>query len=226
MNLNELNMQNINIEQLKDVDKINAAFVRAESFIELMMYYRCALKTVQTKFEVLNEEFSVRYNRNPVESIKTRIKSPFSIIDKLKRRNLDISLESIRSNINDVAGIRIICSFPEDIYFLSDMLTRQDDVIVVCVKDYIMDPKPNGYRSLHLIIEVPVFFTENTEYVKVEVQFRTIAMDFWASLEHKLRYKKSISDNDQIAVELKQCAEGIAAMDLKMQDIHHKIEES
>lgn len=224
MNLNELNIQNINLESLKNVDKINAAFVRAEPFIEMMMYYRCALKTVQTKFEVLNEEFSIRYNRNPVESIKTRIKSPMSILEKLNRRELDISLDTIRKEINDVAGIRIICSFPEDIYFLSDMLTRQDDVIVVCVKDYIMNPKPNGYRSLHLIVEVPVFFTENTEYVKVEVQFRTIAMDFWASLEHKLRYKKSIEESSEISRELKECAEGIAAMDLKMQEIHHKIE--
>ena len=161
-------------------------------FIELMMKYNCALREVSTKFEVLDDEFSVRYNRNPVESIKTRIKSPHSIVDKLKRKGYEFTIDNVRDHISDVAGARIICSFPEDIYMLADMFMRQDDVTVVEIKDYIKNPKPSGYRSYHLIIDIPVFLIESTENMRVEVQFRTIAMDFWASLEHKLRYKKNL----------------------------------
>lgn len=196
----------------------------AKPFAELMMMYRCALREVTTKFEVLNEEFSLMNNRNPVESIKTRIKSPESIYEKMKRKGYAFTVESIRENIFDVAGVRIICSFPSDIFKLAEMLTRQDDIRVIAVKDYITNPKPNGYRSYHLIVEIPIFLANCTELMKVEVQFRTIAMDFWASLEHKLKYKKNIEDADRIAADLKDCAERISALDLKMQSIREEID--
>lgn len=196
----------------------------AKPFAELMMMYRCALREVTTKFEVLNEEFSLMNNRNPVESIKTRIKSPESIYEKMKRKGYAFTVESIRENIFDVAGVRIICSFPSDIFKLAEMLTRQDDIGVIAVKDYITNPKPNGYRSYHLIVEIPIFLANRTELMKVEVQFRTIAMDFWASLEHKLKYKKNIEDADRIAADLKDCAERISVLDLKMQSIREEID--
>ena len=194
-------------------------------FAELMMRYRCAIKEVQTKFEVLDEEFSIRYNRNPVEAIKTRLKSPRSIFGKMQKNDLPITVENIREHLSDIAGIRIICSYPEDIYTLCDMFLRQDDVRLIRKKDYIANPKENGYRSLHLIVEVPIFLTDTKEYVRAEVQFRTIAMDFWASLEHKLKYKKDIPYADEVAAELKDCAEQIAFLDRRMEAVHRHIEE-
>lgn len=195
-------------------------------FQELMMFYDCALQEVRTKFEVLNREFSVRYKRNPVESIKTRIKQPASLLDKLRRKNLPITIDSIENRITDVAGVRVICSFIDDIYALAEMFLRQDDVSVITVKDYISNPKPNGYRSLHYIVEIPIFLSDEKRPMKVEVQFRTIAMDFWASLEHKLKYKKSISDSGPIAIELRSCAEAIASVDERMKALHQRIEAS
>lgn len=199
---------------------------RMGTFRELMMLYTCALKEVTTKFEVLNEEFSVRYNRNPVENIKTRLKTPSSILDKLKRKKLPLNISAVKDNIFDVAGIRIICSFPEDIYTLADMLLRQDDIKLIKKKDYIKTPKENGYRSLHLIVQVPIFLTDRTEYMNVEVQFRTIAMDFWASIEHKVRYKKDIKNGEMISSGLKECADIIAKLDEYMENIHHYIDDS
>ena len=193
-------------------------------FIELMMKYNCALKEVATKFEVLDDEFSIRYNRNPVESIKTRIKSPQSIIEKLKRRNYDVTLDNVRAHIHDVAGARIICSFPEDIYMLAEMFMRQDDINVLEIKDYIKSPKESGYRSYHMIINIPIFLTESTERMEVEVQFRTIAMDFWASLEHKLKYKQDVENPEIIASQLRDCSDKIAAIDLEMQSIRRQID--
>ena len=193
-------------------------------FRELMMLYECAMREVSTKFEVLNAEFSVRDNHNPLEAIKTRLKTPLSIAEKLQRNGKPLSVDSIRENLFDVAGVRIICSFPEDIYSLSDMFLRQDDVKLLKRKDYIADPKENGYRSLHLIVEVPIFLTERTLRIPVEVQFRTIAMDFWATLEHKTRYKQNIKDEPFIAAELKTCADQIAKLDIRMQEIHKYIE--
>ena len=212
--------------ELIENDKFNLEEMLADArpFAELMMMYRCALREVTTKFEVLNEEFSLMNNRNPVESIKTRIKAPESIYEKMKRKGYEFTVESIRENIFDVAGVRIICSFPSDIFKLAEMLTRQDDIRVIAVKDYITNPKPNGYRSYHLIVEIPIFLANRTELMKVEVQFRTIAMDFWASLEHKLKYKKNIEDADRIAADLKDCAERISALDLKMQSIREEID--
>ncbi len=200
-------------------------FLRAlANFRKLMMMYRCASMEIETKLNVLNAEFSLNHNRNPFESIKSRIKTPESIAEKLQRKKLPISIQSIEQNLFDVAGIRVICSFPEDIYIVRDLLLNQDDLTLVDEKDYIRAPKPNGYRSLHLIVEVPIFLAEEKRPMKVEVQLRTIAMDFWASLEHKLKYKKSIQNAEQIAQKLKESAELSALLDLQMQEIRRQID--
>ena len=191
----------------------------------LLAYYRCAIMEVETKFNVLNEQFSLEYDRNPIESIKSRIKSMESLAKKVRERNVPITVEGIEENIHDVAGIRVICSFPEDIYMLADGLLQQDDITLIEKKDYIQNPKPSGYRSLHLIVSVPIFLKNEKRNMKVEVQLRTIAMDFWASLEHKLRYKKNIPAQvaDELAKELKDCAEQSASLDRKMQEIRNKL---
>lgn len=186
-----------------------------------MSYYKCALMEVETKFKVLNEQFSLYYDRNPIEAINTRIKSELGIIKKLQRKNLPLTLEAMEHNIFDVAGVRVIVGFLEDIYDLESYFLKQDDVRLVERKDYIKTPKPNGYRSLHLIVETPIFLANEKKWVKVEVQFRTIAMDFWASLEHKLRYKKELSEERlcEINTELLECAKLCATLDHKMQNI-------
>lgn len=209
-----------------DVDNLNEdVFQQFHNFKKYMMMYNCAIKEIRTKFEVLNDDLSVTYKRNPIEMIKTRIKSPESIIGKLKRKNLDLSMESILENINDVAGVRVICSFVSDIYAVSEMLVSQDDIRLLQVKDYIKNPKDNGYRSYHMIIEIPVFFANSKQFIKVEVQLRTIAMDFWASLEHKMKYKHNIENSEEIANELKKCADVIASTDIKMEEINKMISE-
>lgn len=195
----------------------------AQQFEELMMIYQCAIQEVTTKLEVLNQELSVKNRRNPIETIKYRIKKPKSIAEKLMRNNLPITIEAVSNHLNDVAGVRVICSFIEDIYTISDMLTRQDDIKLIAIKDYIKNPKPNGYRSYHMIIEIPVFFSDKKQYVKVEVQIRTMAMDFWASLEHHVKYKKDVPDSEEIAARLKKCADVIAATDSEMQGIASQI---
>lgn len=193
---------------------------------ELMAYYRCAIMEVETKFKVLNEEFSLQYDRNPIEGIKTRLKSHDGILRKLNKKDLPFTLESVEENIKDIAGVRVICSFPEDIYMLADCLLNQDDIKLIEKKDYIKNPKKSGYRSLHLIIEVPIFLQNEKKSMKVEVQLRTIAMDFWASLEHKLRYKKNISPEEVeiISKELLECSEISADLDKRMEDIRNRIE--
>ncbi|KAF5068764.1 GTP pyrophosphokinase [Anaerotignum sp.] len=197
----------------------------AKPFMELMMECRCALMEVETKLNVLNAEFALKYNRNPFESIKSRIKSPMSIVEKMKRKGYPLTVESMERDLFDIAGIRVICSFVDDIYAIAALLVQQDDITLLEAKDYIKSPKENGYRSLHLILEVPVFLAEKKKPMKVEVQFRTIAMDFWASLEHKLKYKKDISDSKEIFEELQECADIISNMDLRMQEIRNRIEE-
>lgn len=194
-----------------------------KNFQKVMMMYNCAIREVRTKFEVLNDELSTTDNRNPIEMIKSRVKKPESIVGKLMRRNLAINMENIMEEIHDVAGIRVICSFVDDIYKVADMLSAQDDVTVLQVKDYIKNPKENGYRSYHMIIEIPVFFSNVKQSIKVEVQLRTIAMDFWASLEHSMKYKKDIKNSEEIADELKKCADLISDTDFKMQEINNKI---
>ena len=198
-----------------------------DPFKQMMSYYRCAAMEVETKFRVLDVQMSLNRENNPIESIKTRLKSPESIFEKLKRRDLPMTLSAIEENLNDIAGVRVICSFPEDIYLLADALLRQDDITLIERKDYIQNPKPNGYRSLHLIVEVPIFLRNETKKMRVEVQLRTIAMDFWASLEHKLRYKKGLEDSEdyqEISRQLKNCAEISAMLDRLMENIRGQIE--
>lgn len=196
----------------------------SERFRELMMMYRCAIREVQTKLEVLNDEFKTRSQRNPIDSIRSRIKSPMSIFEKLERRGLEISVQSIVDNLNDVAGIRVVCPFISDIYDVANMLVSQDDVEVMEVKDYIKHPKPNGYRSLHYVIIIPIFLSTGKEYMKVEVQIRTIAMNFWASLEHQMHYKKYDKDDmPEIVNELTMCADNIYSTDMRMQEIRENI---
>ena len=193
----------------------------------LMAYYRCAIMEVETKFKVLNEQFSLEYDRNPIEGIKSRIKSVESLAKKVRDKNIPMTIQAIEENINDIAGVRVICAFPEDIYMLADCLLQQDDITLIQKKDYIQNPKPGGYRSLHLIVSVPIFLKNEKRNMKVEVQLRTIAMDFWASLEHKLRYKKKIPPQaaDELAVELKDCALQSAKLDQRMQDIRNRLAE-
>ena len=194
-------------------------------FKRLMAYYKCAIMEVETKFKVLNQEFSLEYDRNPIETIKTRLKSPDSIVKKLAKKDVPLTVESIEKNLNDIAGVRVICSFPEDIYVLSDCLLQQDDIKLIEVKDYIKNPKPNGYRSLHLIVEIPIFLKDEKKNMRVEVQLRTIAMDFWASLEHKLSYKKDIPQDEEelLRRELLDCAQISADLDLRMEKIKNRI---
>lgn len=188
-----------------------------------MTLYHCAIREVQTKFEVLDEELSISRVRNPIDRIESRVKSPESIIGKLRRGGYEFSLKSMTENLNDIAGIRIICQYIDDIYTVADMLGKQDDITVVKVKDYIKNPKPNGYRSYHMVVEVPVFFSERKHYVRVEVQFRTIAMDFWASLEHDIKYKKELPDPELLAKDLKECADIAYSLDARMQAIRDRI---
>ena len=193
-------------------------------FQKLMAYYKCAIMEVETKFKVLNESLSLRYDHNPIETIKTRLKDPKSIIDKVIRKGMDCTWTTIEKEMNDIAGIRVVCTFIEDVYMVAEYLMKQDDITLVEYKDYIKSPKENGYRSLHVIVSIPIFLANEKRMMKVEVQFRTMAMDFWASLEHKLRYKKDLECTEEIEKELKECAETSAKLDEKMQYIKNKIE--
>jgi len=217
-----ISMDNPIINSVWEQSKEILSFV--VEFKELMMMYKCAIKEIKTKFEILDTEFKIRYQRNPINFIKTRLKSTASIIEKMKRKNIPFSLENIEQYINDVAGVRVICSYVDDIYSIAKALIQQDDIKLIEKKDYISNPKPNGYRSLHLIVSVPVYFAEHKKNMKVEVQIRTIAMDSWASLEHQLRYKQQITNEEEIAEQLKKCAELIANIDYRMLDIRTKIE--
>ena len=191
---------------------------------ELMAYYRCAMMEVETKFRVLSENFSLEDDRNPIESIKTRLKSPESIRNKLESRGLALTFENIEKELNDVAGIRVICGFPGDIYRLAEAFLSQDDVTLIARKDYIIDPKRNGYRSLHLIVTVPIYLHDEKKLMRVEVQFRTIAMDWWASLEHQIRYKKEVTVTQADAKELRDCAEQAALLDHRMEQLYRSIQ--
>ena len=193
---------------------------------EMRMRYSCAIKEVRTKFDVLNSEFNVRYQRNPITSINSRLKSSTSIREKLSRKGLPFTIENVEDNLYDVAGIRVVCSYVDDIYVLAEALAQQDDITVIRRKDYIRNPKPNGYRSYHMIVSVPVFFSDQTREMAVEVQIRTIAMDFWASLEHKLKYKQEVPNQAEIVRSLTACAEQIAAIDEQMWQVRQQIEQS
>ncbi|MEZ3439172.1 MAG: GTP pyrophosphokinase family protein [Oscillospiraceae bacterium] len=194
-------------------------------FIELEHLYESAIREVKTKLEILDSEFRTKFSYNPIHHIEDRLKSPQSIMEKLRRKGVPFNVDAARTNLNDIAGVRVICNYIEDIYTVADLLTAQDDVKLVSRKDYIKDPKPNGYRSLHLVIETPVYLSDKKEQVHVEVQIRTIAMDFWASLEHELKYKTDTEVSADLAAQLKECAETIAATDVKMQQIYKTLKE-
>lgn len=223
MSFNEKELQ----KQLKEIfndEVIRHTKPMMHDFAKLMAYYRCAIMEIETKFNVLNEEFSLRFDRNPINSIKSRLKSTASMREKLERRGFAMSVDSIEENLNDVAGVRVICSFPDDVYMLADALLKQDDIELVEKKDYIANPKPNGYRSLHLIVTVPIFLEKEKRLMKVEIQLRTIAMDSWASLEHQLRYKKDNIFDEQMANELLRCAELSAELDKRMDSLRAKVQ--
>ena len=199
-------------------------YENSKPYIKLMSYYKCAMMEIETKFNVLNEQYSLEREHNPISTIKTRLKSPISIEEKLKRKNLDFTLAALEENLYDVAGIRVICNLPEDVYTLANAFLKQDDITLIEMKDYIKNPKPNGYRSLHLIVAIPIFLANEKKIMKAEIQLRTISMDFWASLEHQLRYKKENEFTEEMARELYECAEISAQLDLRMQEVRRKIE--
>ena len=213
------------IPERTEITEDAKAFIgQLAQFQELMMMYNCAIREVRTKLEVLNDELAVRSPHNPIEMIKSRVKKPVSIAGKLKRRGYEMSVDSIRRNLNDVAGIRVICAFIDDIYKIAGMLSSQDDITVIQVKDYIRHPKANGYRSYHMIVEIPVFFSDEKVPMRVEVQIRTIAMDFWASLEHQMKYKQDIEGAEEIVERLAQIAGQINRTDMEMQEIRDRIQ--
>lgn len=216
-----MELQNAYTEQS---DQIAKMLMHGEEFRTLMCYYRGAMMEIETKFKVLNESMSISHDRNPIETIKCRLKTPRSIVEKLQRKNCNVDLESIQHHVQDVAGIRVVCAFQEDVYLLAEFLLKQDDIQLVRVKDYIKCPKNNGYRSLHLIVKVPIFLSKEKRWMNVEIQLRTIAMDFWASLEHKMKYKKDLADAEEISLELRKCAEDIARLDREMQKLRNRIE--
>ena len=191
---------------------------------ELEMIYSCALREIKTKFEVLNSEFDLKYKRNPISSIQTRLKGMESVIRKLMKYRLPFSISSIENGINDFAGVRVICSYIDDIYRIADAFLSQDDVTLIEKKDYISHPKENGYRSLHLIVSLPVFFSSEKKEVRAEVQIRTVAMDFWASLEHQMKYKRDGDGTESIVEELKACADVIASTDERMLRIRESLD--
>ena len=215
------------IERLKglldDDDTLELIQSKTMEFIKLMSCYRCALMEVETKFRVLNEEYMLKNDRDPISTIKTRLKSPASIKEKLARRNMPMTLETVENCLDDIAGVRVICSFPEDVYTIAEAFLKQDDIVLLEKKDYIANPKPNGYRSLHIVVAVPIFLENEKRMMKVEIQLRTIAMDFWASLEHQLCYKKESNCSKAVAEELLQCAELSAQLDQRMDRLRKSV---
>ncbi len=212
------------IREITDEATLEWMQKKSRQFMKIMAYYRCALMEIETKFNVLNQEYSLQHDRNPINAVKGRLKSVHSIQEKLRRKNLPVTLEAIEENINDVAGIRVICSFPEDVYVLAEALLKQDDITLIARKDYIAHPKENGYRSLHLIVSVPIFLASEKRVMKVEIQLRTIAMDCWATLEHQLRYKKDFDFTEGMAQELLECARISTELDARMDALRRQLD--
>lgn len=219
-------LENGFLEALDQENLMNFMREQIHDFCRLMAFYRCAMMEIETKFNVISEDFSYQYERNPIENIKSRLKSPISIKAKLERREHPLTVESIEENLYDVAGVRVVCSFVDDVYKIAEALLQQDDVTLIERKDYIQYPKKNGYRSLHLIVAVPIFLTNQKKMMNVEIQLRTIAMDFWASLEHQLRYKKENTMTPDMEMDLKTCAEISSHLDALMNDLCHKISDT
>jgi len=198
-------------------------FENLKDFFAIQQLYNSAIKEIKTKLEILDDEFQVKFDHNPIHHMEYRLKSPKSIVEKLEKKNLNISTAAIKENLTDIAGVRVICNYIDDIDRIADLLTRQDDITLIRRRDYIAEPKENGYRSLHLIVSVPVFLAESTQKVPVEIQIRTIAMDFWASLEHELKYKAQDEISAELRLRLKNCAESITLLDAAMQSIYEDI---
>jgi putative GTP pyrophosphokinase len=228
MNIN--NNAALSLHKLADSDMTESEFLRSVEnnlipMQQFFTYYKCAIMEIETKFRVLNEQFSINGESNPIEFIQSRIKSYGSIYHKVISKNIPRNLEAIAHNVSDIAGIRVVCSFVQDIYRLADCFLQQDDIFLIEKKDYIENPKSNGYRSLHLIVEVPIFLENEKRLVKAEVQLRTIAMDFWASLEHKLKYKTDNEVAEDLRYRLKICAKAIQELDTEMQNINNAIQD-
>ncbi len=206
---------------------IEAGLRQAQGYMEMVQLYNSAIREITTKLEILDSEFRLRYDHNPIHHIDSRLKSIASIVEKLRRKGEPVNIQSARERLTDIAGVRVVCNYIDDIYRIADVLSAQDDIAVLRRTDYIEAPKENGYRSLHLVVSVPVFLSGGSVPVPVEVQIRTIAMDFWASLEHQIRYKsaEAIRDDDALRAELKRCAEESAALDLRMQEIYRQLKE-
>lgn len=207
-----------------DVEKFVEQFY---GFIQLNHLYESAIKEIETKLDIIDSEFQSNFERNPIHSISSRVKSPESIAQKLMKKGIPITAESIISHLHDIAGVRVVCCYINDIYAVLHLLSMHDDIQIVQIKDYIKNPKPSGYRSLHVIVTVPVFLSSGKKLVPVEIQIRTIAMDFWASLEHQLHYKnnKHLSDDEakNLALDLQECAKTINDTDMKMEAIYKKL---
>lgn len=221
---NDRNLSRLLVSQLSKTKVKEWINDYSTPYRQLMSYFQCAIMEVVTKFNVLDEEMSLEYDRNPIETIKSRLKTPESIIDKMNRKNLPLTVEAIEDNIYDIAGVRVICSFQSDIYMLAEAFLKQDDITLISKKDYIQSPKDNGYRSLHLIVEIPIFLHDKKKPMKVEVQFRTISMDWWASLEHKICYKKDIVGYEEIRKDLRECANIAACLDERMEVIQRRVD--
>ena len=228
--MNEMSIQGkdsfLQFQSMVNEDMVEWALQKTYEYAKLMSYYKCAMMEIETKFNVLNEEFTLQFDRQPINSIKTRLKNPISIRQKLSVKGYELSLESIEQNLHDVAGIRVVCSFIEDVYMLAEALLKQDDITLIETKDYIKNPKGNGYRSLHLIVAVPIFLQHEKRTMRVEIQLRTIAMDSWASLEHQLRYKKDIALDEAAQWELRYCADLSAQLDERMNAMKKRIDTS
>lgn len=226
--MNEMAIQDkdnlLQIQSMVNENMVEWALQKTYEYAKLMSYYKCAMMEIETKFNVLNEEFSLQFDRQPINSIKTRLKNPISIRQKLSVKGYELSLDSIEQNLHDVAGIRVVCSFIEDVYMLAEALLKQDDITLIETKDYIKNPKGNGYRSLHLIVAVPIFLQHEKRIMRVEIQLRTIAMDSWASLEHQLRYKKDIALDEAAQWELRYCADLSAQLDERMNAMKKRLD--
>ena len=194
-----------------------------QDFLNQMMIYNSGIKEIRTKLEILDEEFQTKYSYNPIHHIESRLKSIKSIMEKIKEKNLEVTVENIRANVTDIAGIRVICNYLDDIYKVEKLLLTQSDVTLLRRRDYIKEPKTSGYQSLHLIVEVPIFLSDGAIPIPVEIQIRTIAMDFWASLEHKLKYKTDNDVAEDLRYRLKICARAIQELDTEMQNINNAI---
>ena len=208
-----------------DEETLEWAQKASREFAKRMSYYKCAMLEVETRFHVLNEEYVLEHGRSPMNSIKSRLKTLPSLREKLERKHIPFDVDTLEQQINDIAGVRVICSFPEDVYTMANAFLAMDDIEVLQRKDYISNPKPNGYRSLHLIVAIPVHLAEGKRMTKVEIQLRTIAMDFWASLEHQLRYKQDNEFTEEMAAELYECAQLSAALDIRMDNLRKSIRE-